>query len=122
MHLLAGACDTIPVEVNGSPTDTNWAGCQNMLEDSQFIEQLRLLSSHIDNGKLSKKRMDACRQQIEDTFPEAESDSERIREMGRCSLMCQMLLQHLVCVGEYYDSVAELSESYGGASITELTA
>lgn len=120
MCLLAGSWDAIQVKRSGSPKDTTWAGCQQMLANSQLKQQLMSLHCHIDHGELSKGCMDACRRQIRDILPEADSDSDKIREMGRRSLMCQRLLQHLLCVREYYDSVAELSEHFGGATITQL--
>merc|ERR1712113_269216 len=86
LHLMAGSWDAIPVKRNGKPKNSNWDGCKEMLGSIQFIPQLLSLPALIDTGKISKERMASCRQQIQDIFPESQSDAERIASVGRCSL------------------------------------
>merc|ERR1712008_97920 len=121
LHVLAGSWDAIPVKRNGTPKKPNWDGCREMLGNTEFIPQLRALPALIDNGRLSKERMDSFRQQIQDIVPESQSDAGKIASVRCCSLMCQMVLQHLICVRNYYDNVAELSERFGGTAIAEFS-
>jgi hypothetical protein len=118
LHLLAAHMESIPVKRNGSPKNLDWEGCRAMLRRPEFMEHLLQLPDHIDNGKLSKEQTTACDQQLQNV--NGNDDSEKVQWVARCSRMCHMLIQYLMCIKKYHDSMAEISERFGGAAIKEL--
>jgi len=112
LHLLVG------LKQDGSPTNDSWGGCKAMMKNSHFLEQVLELPSFIDEGRLMKKRVVACRKLI-DTL-EGNSESDKIQIAGRASRMCQQLLRFLFGLVKYYDGVAEFRERFGGATVTDL--
>merc|ERR1712232_260629 len=119
MHMLAGLAPGIALRQNGAPKNADWSGCKAMMSDpSIFIKQVLDLPSFIDNGRLMEKRVAQCRQLL-DTI-EGDSESAKIQNVGRCSLMCQQLIKFLIGIVKYYDIVAEFRERFGGTTITEL--
>lgn len=120
LHMLAGHMDGIPVKRNGSPKNTDWNGCKVMLDNRRLVEHLLELPDHIDNGTTCPERMAAMDRVIHNL--DGDTDAEKLRMVGRCSLMCQRLLQYLICVSNYHKNMSELSERFGGAAIKELMA
>jgi hypothetical protein len=119
LHLLAGLEPEIPIKQDGSPTNDSWGGCRAMMKNTHFLRQVLELPSHIDEGRLMKKRVVACRKLI-DTL-EGNSESDKIQIAARASrTMCQQLLRFLFGLVKYYDGVAEFRERFGGATVTDL--
>jgi len=118
LHMLAGLAPEIPIKRDGSPKNLDWSGCKVMLASPYFVKQILDLPSCIDQGRIMESRVENCRQLIDAL--QGESESEKIQNVGRASLMCQQLIRFLIGVVKYYDSVAELRERFGGATMTEL--
>lgn len=119
LHMLAGLVPQIPIKRNGSPKDADWSGCKVMMANpSTFLKQVLELPSCIDQGRVMEDHIAKCRQLIDAI--DGDSESEKIQYVARCSLMCQQLVRFLIGVLKYSDSVSELRQRFGGASITEL--
>merc|ERR1712217_873314 len=93
MHLLAGHGRGIEVRRDGSPKDESWYGIQKMMSDPSFLDSMLDLPSIIEQGKLSARRLHACRTILQDV--RGDTEFEQIDGLRNASIFTAALLGYV---------------------------
>lgn len=118
LHLLVGVEPSIKVKRNGSPSDTTWkGGSVEMMRTGSFVKSLHDLPVFIDRGKCLPENVRAAKTRLQG-IPGG-SNEEKVNSVARCSLAASRLCVWALCMVEYFEAAAEISERFG-ANICEL--
>jgi len=111
LYLLAGIEPSIQVKSNGSPKDATWKSCAAMMRSGSFVNSMQEVPAQIDCSRCLRQNVRAAKELLQ-AVPGASHD-EKVAAVGRCSLGASRFCGWALCMVDYFEAAAEISERFG---------
>lgn len=118
LYLLAGLEPSLKLKQTGSPKDASWSCCTEMMMSTSFVKSLRDLPDYIDRGKCLPRNVSAAKDQLQ-MIP-GDGNQNKVSTLSPRSTAAARLCAWALCMVEYYEAAAAISEDFGGQCIKDL--